>query len=165
MGLGAQALHLCRKKRLHPAQSLCSVRPVGRRGYLSVSDSCRTCWSSASSSWSRSSRSSSSLADSSMASCKSLSKRLLSPGLLEHRPSALVSRLSWMALGWKTRKKRDGHYYHHHGGDGNHAPYLRTKCTPCQALYVHDALQSHGTGAVGAKSRWETAQTRDGAAK
>lgn len=82
------------------ASALCGWAGGGR-AYFSVSDSCKTCCSSASSSCSRSSRSSSSLAESSMASCRSLSKRLVSleaPG-----PSELVRRLSWMALCQKNR--------------------------------------------------------------
>ena len=109
----APALHLCRKQetaafcctrvRCSPAQAQSLDRERrqgagGRRAYFSVSDSWRTCCSSASSSRSRSSRSSSSLAESSMASCWSLSKRLVSPEVPEPRPSELLRRLSWMAL-------------------------------------------------------------------
>lgn len=82
------------------AQSLCFVQCVDRKVYFSVRDSCKTCWSSASSSRSRNSCSSSSLAESSMASCKSLSKRLVSLEAPGHRPSELVRRLSWMALSY-----------------------------------------------------------------
>ena len=98
---------------LHPCEMQSRAGAVPRRerrqeagsrwAYFSVSDNWRTCCSSASSSRSRSSRSSSSLAESSMASCKSLSKRLVSLEVPEPRPSELLRRLSWMALRYKHR--------------------------------------------------------------
>ena len=92
----------------HPraAQKPCFVQPMSRKFYFSMRDSCKTSWSSTSSPQSRSSHSSGSLADSSMASCKSLSKRLLSLEAPGHRPSELVSRISWMALWGKRGGKK-----------------------------------------------------------
>lgn len=111
LGPGALAM-----PHLSAAQNLCLVQPVSRKVYFSVRDSCKTCWSSSSSSRSRSSRSSSSLAESSMASCKSLSKRLVSLEAPGPRPSELVRRLSWMALCGEKRQKEETDDQHHQGG-------------------------------------------------
>ena len=107
---GAPAPHLCGKQGTAAVRCCIvwgaapgpacrqSLRAGGRKAYFSVSDSCKTCCSSASSSRSRSSCSSSSLAESSMASCRSLSKLLVSREAPGHRPSEPVGRLSWTAL-------------------------------------------------------------------
>ena len=120
----------------HPraAQKPGFVQPVSRKVYFSVRDSCKTCWSSSSSSRSRSSHSSSSLADSSMASCKSLSKRLLSLEAPGHRPSELVSRLSWTAL-WGKRGGKEQPITSSIRATAASA-FTCPESTPCRALYT-----------------------------